>query len=107
MADIDLERTHRLGLDRARDLARQWVAQAQDDFGMACTMEEGADGDTVHFKRSGVSGTLRVTAEAFELHARLGMLLGAFKQTIETQIESNLDTLLANGEAGSGMPPAA
>lgn len=107
MAHIDLERSHHLGLDRARELAREWVEQAEADFGMACTLEPGEDEDTVHFKRSGVSGTLRVTAQAFELQARLGMLLGAFKQSIETQIKQNLDTLLAREEAGSGAPPSA
>ncbi len=105
MADIALERTHGLGLPRARQLARQWAEQAEQEFGMACTVEEGEDEDRVHFKRSGVSGTLCVGAQTFELQARLGMLLGAFKNSIESQIEQNLDALLAKETQAPG--PAA
>jgi putative polyhydroxyalkanoate system protein len=104
MAGIDIDRPHQLGLDRARELALQWAARAEDEFGMAFTLQDEGDHTTVHFKRSGVSGSLRVTAQAFELRARLGLLLGAFRQTIEAQIEQNLDALLA--EEGA-VPPAA
>jgi putative polyhydroxyalkanoate system protein len=62
---------------------------------MDCSMEEGSAFDTLHFSRSGVSGSLRVQPENFELNAKLGFLLGAFKQKIEAEIEKNLDTLLA------------
>jgi len=36
-----------------------------------------------------------VSAEKFELDARLGILLGAFKDRIEGEIVKNLDELLA------------
>lgn len=62
---------------------------------MSCTYEEGDDCDEVQFTRSGVNGTLKVSAERFELDARLGFLLGAFKDRIEDEIVKNLDTLLA------------
>lgn len=94
MPDISLERSHRLGLGRARELAWQWAEQAEEKFGMECTVEEGEDEDIVHFTRSGVRGTLRVSAERFALDARLGVLLGAFSKTIEAEIEKNLDGLL-------------
>jgi hypothetical protein len=41
-----------------------------------------------------VSGTLKVSQEKFEIDARLGFLLGAFKDRIETEILKNFDTLL-------------
>jgi len=95
MADIHIERSHDLGLQRARDVAWQWAEEAEDRLAMECTVEEGADGDLVHFVRSGVRGTLRVTAQAFELDAKLGLLLGAFRAQIESEIEKNLDQILA------------
>jgi putative polyhydroxyalkanoate system protein len=49
----------------------------------------------VQFARSGVNGTLRVSADHFELDAKLGFLLGAFKERIEGEIVKNLDELLA------------
>lgn len=95
MADIVLHRTHQLGLTRAREIAWQWAEEAEAQFGMECTVDEGDHEDSVYFTRSGVKGTLRVTGESFDLEARLGILLGAFRGTIEAEIEKNLDALLA------------
>ena len=95
MADIHIERDHQLGMGGARKLAWRWAEQAENEFDMSCTYEEGDDCDEVQFTRSGVSGTLKVSADKFELDARLGFLLGAFKDRIEGEIVKNLDELLA------------
>jgi putative polyhydroxyalkanoate system protein len=95
MADIHLRRDHHLGLSGARKVACQWAEQAEADFDMRCTYEEGDEADQVQFARSGVSGTLRVSAHHFELDAQLGFLLGAFKDRIEGEIAKNLDQLLS------------
>lgn len=100
MPDICIRRTHQLGIDKAREIAWQWAEQVEAEFGMECTVEEGDDEDLVHFTRTGVNGTLRVTAEAFDLNARLGFLLGAFHKTIESEIEKNLDQLLGSAKRG-------
>ncbi len=100
MADLFIARDHQLGLAAARRLAWQWAEQAENEFDMECTYEEGDDADEVAFTRSGVNGSLRVTATRFELAARLGFLLGAFKDRIEAEIVKNLDTLLAAQAAG-------
>ncbi|MFP8832807.1 polyhydroxyalkanoic acid system family protein [Hydrogenophaga sp. XSHU_21] len=98
MADIHIERKHELGLKGARKLAWQWAEQAEEEFDMSCTYEEGKDADEVQFSRSGVSGCLRVSGDQFVLDAKLGFLLGAFKDRIESEIVKNLDTLLAAGK---------
>ena len=95
MADIHIRREHTLGLKKARELAWAWAENVEDKFQMVCTVVEGKAGDTVEFKRSGVNGTLGVSATQFELRAKLGFLLGAFKGTIESEIEKELDKLLA------------
>ncbi|WP_291009799.1 polyhydroxyalkanoic acid system family protein [Hydrogenophaga sp.] len=95
MADIHIRRNHQLGLAGARKIAWQWAEQAEGEFGMSCTYEEGGDCDEVCFTRSGVEGTLTVSADHFELDAKLGFLLGAFKERIESEIVKNLDELLA------------
>jgi putative polyhydroxyalkanoate system protein len=92
--DIHIEREHSLGLPRARELAFKWAEAAEGRLQMECTYEEGKASDLVSFTRSGVNGELRVTKDRFELHARLGFLLGAFKERIATEIERNLDELL-------------
>lgn len=103
MPDIAIHRTHHLGLKKARRIAWQWAEQVEAEFDMQCTVEEGKDEDLVRFERTGVTGSLRVTAEAFDLEARLGFLLGAFQKTIEAEIERNLDKLLGS----AGAKPAA
>ena len=103
MPDIHIRRKHQLGLAKAREIAWQWAEEVEQKFDMECTVLEGETSDTVSFKRIGVSGALIVAADHFDLDARLGFLLGAFSRTIESEIERNLDQLLAQqGAAGGG-----
>lgn len=104
MADIRIHREHALGLQKAREIAWAWAEQVEDKFDMECTVLEGDTSDTVEFTRSGVKGELIVAADHFDLHARLGLLLGAFKSTIEGEIQKELDQLLASA---SGKKKAA
>ncbi len=99
MASIHIRRDHQLGLAKARKVAWAWAENVEKEFDMSCTVEEGDDGDTVLFTRSGVDGQLTVAADHFELDAKLGFLLGAFAKTIEAQIQTRLDQLL-DAQAG-------
>jgi putative polyhydroxyalkanoate system protein len=99
MADIHIHRDHQLGLARARKTAWQWAEAAEQKFGMECTVIEGEDSDVVEFRRAGVDGRLLVAADSFDLTARLGLLIGAFRGRIESEIEENLDALLARSAA--------
>ena len=101
MPDIHIHRDHSLGLAKARKVAWDWAEQAESKFDMECTVLEGETSDTVEFTRSGVSGTLIVAADHFDLHAKLGFLLGAFAKTIEGEIQKNLDELLGAAAAGA------
>ena len=98
MPDIHIRREHGLGLRQARQLAFRWAELAEQKFDMACSYEEGKNADLVSFSRSGVNGELKVTGELFELDARLGFLVGVFKERIEDEIAKNLDALLAHEE---------
>jgi putative polyhydroxyalkanoate system protein len=100
MPDIRIHREHKLGLAKARKLAWQWAEQAERKFDMECTVLEGETSDTVEFTRSGVSGQLVVAADHFDLQAKLGLLLGAFAKTIQSEIEKELDALLASPSPG-------
>jgi len=103
MAEINIHRTHSLGLAKARKVAWQWAEDVEKKFDMQCTVLEGQTSDTVSFTRSGVNGELIVAADHFDLKAKLGFLLGAFSKTIEAEILKNLDALLAKSSA---KPPA-
>lgn len=95
MAEIHITREHGLGLAEARELALRFAQAAQDKLEMQCHYEEGAAEDLLRFQRSGAHGALKVTPERFVLHAKLGMLLGMFRERIESEIAKNLDKLLA------------
>jgi putative polyhydroxyalkanoate system protein len=99
MADIHIHRDHRLGLAKARKMAWQWAEAAEQKFGLECTVIEGEASDVVEFRRAGVEGRLLVAADSFDLTARLGLLIGAFRGHIESEIEGNLDALLTRSAA--------
>jgi putative polyhydroxyalkanoate system protein len=92
--DIHITRKHHLGLEQARKLAFRWAETAEQKLDMECVYEEGKTSDVVTFTRAGCNGELKVSKDAFVLDARLGLLLGVFKERIETEIVKNLDELL-------------
>ncbi len=100
MPDLKIERAHTLGLDGARAVAERWREQAEQEWGMACTVQAGEAQDQMTFSRSGVSGSLTVTDDRFDMHLKLGFLLGAYSGKIEEKIRSNLDELLGPELAG-------
>lgn len=99
MAEIHIRRDHTLGLARARKVAWKWAEHVEQKFEMECTVLEGDTSDTVQFKRSGVSGTMIVTGDHFEVSAKLGLLLGAFAGQIESEVRKQLDEALAKEQA--------
>jgi putative polyhydroxyalkanoate system protein len=106
LADINITRQHGMTLLEARKAAFKWAEQAEEKFDMACTYEEGKTTDVCGFTRSGVTGTLTINKDTFVLTAKLGFLLGAFKDKIESEIVKNLDQLIA-GKAPAAKKPAA
>ena len=98
MPDIHISRQHTLGLPQARKLAFKWAETAEEKLDMECTYEEGKTADVVSFTRAGVNGQLKVTKDAFVLDAKLGMLLGMFRERIESEIVKNLDLLLGQSD---------
>jgi len=101
MPDIHIHRDHTLGLAKARKVAWSWAEEVEAKFDMECTVIEGETSDTVEFTRSGVKGQLIVAADHFDLSARLGLLLGAFASKIQSEIERELDALLAKNAKGA------
>ncbi|UCH18726.1 MAG: polyhydroxyalkanoic acid system family protein [Burkholderiales bacterium] len=101
MTDIRIHRKHELGLAQARKVAWRWAEEVEKKFDMQCSVLEGQTSDTVQFTRSGVHGQLIVAADHFDLEAKLGFLLGAFRKVIEGEIEKELDTLLSRQNANA------
>lgn len=96
MSNIQLHHEHKLGLKKARKVALDWVKTAEKKLSLTCDYEEGKAFDTVRFERAGVTGTLYVRQDEFEIQAKLGFLLSAFKERIESEIKQTLESGLKN-----------
>ena len=91
MAEIHIHRAHSLGLEGAQRLARDWQTQAERDWGLRCTAHAFEEPQRIAFERPGLQGSLRVSAEAFELQLTLGFLLSAYRARIEAELQRRLD----------------
>ena len=76
---------------RARHVADTVAAQLGREYGIKAQWQ----GDTLHFERTGVNGTLRLAAKELMIDVRLGFLLLAFRDPIAQGIERALDRHLA------------
>lgn len=91
MADILLERKHKIGLRKAKVAAQKVADELSESFDMQSQWE----GNVLRFSRSGVDGEVTVSKNQVVLTARLGFLLSAFKPRIEEQIHRNFDKYFA------------
>ena len=105
MPAIQLQREHQLGMAQARRMAAQWQARVEQEFDMRCTVDKGKAQDSIAFERPGLKGRLLVSASAFDLQVQLGLLMGVFKQRIESEIVDNLDQLLSEHAPESRPKP--
>lgn len=92
MSEIRYKREHHLSIREAKKIAQK----AADDLGREYDLRSEWEGDTLHFRRSGVDGHMHVTPHYIDLNVKLGFLLRPFKAAFEHHIERNLDTLLAS-----------
>ena len=105
MPVIQVQREHQLGMAQARRMAAQWRARVEQEFDMRCTVDKGKAQDGMAFERPGLKGRLLVTASQFDLQVQLGLLMGVFKQRIESEIIDTLDQLLSEHAAESRPKP--
>ncbi len=96
MPDIEIERKHALGIAGARRVARRWIRQVEQEYGLACSYTEGETCDVAEFSRAGIDGKVEVTADSLRLEATLGFLFSSFSQQIEQKIAGKLDALLGS-----------
>ncbi len=101
MSDVNYRQSHTLGLDKARELAKEWVAGAAGQLGLSCDYQEGVEQDTVTFERMGVKGAMQVSGTEFDLQVKLGMMMAAFKPMIEAEVNKSLGRIIerAKGQA--------
>jgi putative polyhydroxyalkanoate system protein len=91
VSDIHYVRPHALSLAQAKKIAQQTA----DDLAAEYDLVSEWEGDTLHFHRSGVEGSMHVSQQQITLDVKLGFLLRAFKGAFERHIERHLDQRLA------------
>jgi putative polyhydroxyalkanoate system protein len=89
--DIHIERSHGLGLEAARAIARKWVRQVEQDYGLECSYEEGPTQDLGRFSRAGIDGSVEVSGDSFRLQATLAGMFASFSGQIEQRLRQKLD----------------
>lgn len=102
MTTFTIQREHMLGIEGARQLARQWANHARRQHEMDCCVHADEAGERVTFERSGVQGDLVADADRFTVNVTLGFLLGGFTDRIRDEVEKNLDAAIAKAMAASG-----
>src|SRR3989338_4415342 len=102
MSDVQFQQAHNLGLPKARELAQRWADGAAAKMGLTCKHQEGAEQDVIAFERSGVNGTMTVTANSFDVNIKLGLMMKAFKPMIEAELAKNVSRMVEKG-AGSAQ----
>lgn len=91
MPKIDIERPHQLPVADARAVVEKVADRMQEKFGI----EGQWQGDTLHFSRPGVTGSIAVTPALVQVKAELGMMLSPLKGMVEQEIRRKLDEYFA------------
>ena len=82
MSDIDIRHPHAMPAKQVRKAVEQVAGKLSERFGLDCNW----DGDTLHFRRSGVDGHIAMESDQVHIRAKLGFLLAAMKGPIEQEI---------------------
>lgn len=87
MSDIVVRRTHGMTMKKARSAAEDIAAKLDEEF----DLDYAWDGNTLEFRRTGVTGFLEVSKKEVEISVRLGFLMLAFRGRIEEEIHAYFD----------------
>ena len=87
MSDIVVRRTHGMTIKKARAAAEDIAAKLDEEY----ELDYAWDGNTLEFRRTGVSGFLEVGKKEVEISVRLGFLMLAFRSRFEEEIHAYFD----------------
>ena len=96
MSDIVVRRNHGMTLKKARVAGEQIAADLADEFDFTYEW----NGNTLNFKRMGVTGTIVVEKKSLEIQAKIGFLLRPIKSRIEREIHRFCDEKFGPAESG-------
>jgi putative polyhydroxyalkanoate system protein len=82
MSVIDIQHPHQLPAEQARQAVQVIAQKLTDRF----EVEHHWQGETLHFERTGVEGSISLTEQHVHVRAELGFLAAMFKEPIESEI---------------------
>jgi putative polyhydroxyalkanoate system protein len=104
MSRIEIKRNHTLSLAEAKKQADRMAEHLKREF----ELHSEWDGDTLRFKRQGVTGAMKVTHRDVHVYAELGFLLAFLKPKIEAQLHEHFDSAFVKaGKADKAKKTAA
>ncbi len=86
MASLHIEHPTGLGKDQIREKLGEVMSKVEIKFGLKGSWS----GDNYTFSRSGVDGKASIASGKVVIDIKLGMLLGALKGKIESELKSKL-----------------
>lgn len=86
MPRIDIHARHTMSREAAQEAADELAQDLAEKF----AIDYGWDEDTIHFERTGVSGSIKVDGKQIHILAELGFLLSMFKERFESEIRRYL-----------------
>lgn len=90
MSRINIERSHSLGREVARERAEKLAQRLASQYDVSYRWS----GDRLEFQRSGAQGRIDVRDDSVAVELKLGMLLSALGGSIKREIENTLDKSL-------------
>lgn len=82
MASIDITHPHSMTAGQARQGMQEVADKLVERFGVQCEW----NGDILNFSRTGIDGHMALLPDQLHVTAELGFMLGAFKESIESEI---------------------
>ena len=90
MSEINIERSHTLGLSEARRRLSDMEGKLKERYGVKLTWK----GDEAEVKGTGVSGTVALAEKSVSINLKLGLMVrplaGKIRETMERQLEKAL-----------------
>ncbi|WP_066802410.1 polyhydroxyalkanoic acid system family protein [Moraxella oblonga] len=95
MSDIRLEKAHNFDFATARTKAKEWLAEANERFGLDVQYQEGETADTATISKAGVNAKAVLDAQKVVFEAELAFLAKPLKTPITNGIQQGLDKYFA------------
>lgn len=92
MSTISLRQSHNKSPDDMRDLIRQMAAKLEERYQLKSRW---LNDDEMEVQRSGIKGRIVLGATEVKVDIKLGLMMGAFKSTIEKEIARSMAEKLA------------